>query len=172
MALKPSEKKKNDPIKLEIPQSTDASAVNLLIQNSPPLDTNSLYCNLLQTSHFANTAVVAKMNNNVVGFVSGYIKPEQPDTYFLWQVVVGEAARGKGLAKKMISELFTRDNFRSVRWLETTITPDNQASQHLFTSLAKDWRAEIDISVLFEKSAHFAGQHESEELYRIGPVNR
>ncbi|WP_194756379.1 diaminobutyrate acetyltransferase [Aliidiomarina indica] len=169
MALEPKEE--SDTIKLGIPQSTDASAVHLLIQNSPPLDTNSLYCNLLQTSHFAKTAIVAKMNNDVVGFVSGYIKPEQPDTYFLWQVVVGEAARGRGLAKRMITALFQRDHFANVRWLETTITPDNKASQRLFESLAEGWQAHIDVRVLFEKEAHFAGQHESEELYRIGPVN-
>lgn len=158
-------------IDFSIPQPTDASAVNLLIKNSPPLDTNSLYCNLLQTSHFARTAVVAKMNGEVVGFVSGYLKPEQPDTYFLWQVVVGEAARGKGLAKRMINALFQRDNFSKVAWLETTITPDNEASQRLFKSLAKDWQAAVDVEVIFEKDAHFNGQHDSEELYRIGPVN-
>ena len=158
-------------IDFSIPQPTDASAVNLLIKNSPPLDTNSLYCNLLQTSHFAHTAVVAKMNSEVVGFVSGYLKPEQPDTYFLWQVVVGEVARGKGLAKRMINALFRRDNFSKVAWLETTITPDNEASQRLFKSLAKDWQAGVDVEVIFEKDAHFNGQHDSEELYRIGPVN-
>ncbi|TRW48894.1 diaminobutyrate acetyltransferase [Aliidiomarina halalkaliphila] len=170
MALEPTED--SDKIKLGVPQSTDASAVNLLIQNSPPLDTNSLYCNLLQTSHFANTAIVAKLNDQVVGFVSGYIKPEQPDTYFLWQVVVGEQARGRGLAKHMITALFERDNFRDVHWLETTITPDNTASQRLFKSLASDWQASIDVQVFFDKHAHFAGQHESEELYRIGPLQR
>lgn len=165
----PSEEDNYD-IQFSNPEPTDASAVNLLIKNSPPLDTNSLYCNLLQTSHFARTAVIAKMNSEVVGFVSGYLKPEQPDTYFLWQVVVGEAARGKGLAKRMINALFKRDNFREVYWLETTITPDNLASQKLFNSLADDWQAEVDSKVLFEKEAHFNGQHESEELYRIGPV--
>ncbi|RUO34353.1 diaminobutyrate acetyltransferase [Aliidiomarina shirensis] len=159
-------------IELKIPESEDGLAVNQLVAQNPPLDTNSLYCNLLQTTHFAETAVAAWHDGELVGFVSGYIKPEQPDTYFLWQVVVGEAARGQGLAKRMIQSIFQRSNLAAVRWLETTITPDNEASQRLFKSLARDWSAQIDVNVLFDKQEHFGGQHNSEELYRIGPINK
>lgn len=157
-------------IELKVPESEDGLAVNQLVAQNPPLDTNSLYCNLLQTTHFAKTAVAAWHDGELVGFVSGYIKPEQPDTYFLWQVVVGEAARGQGLAKRMIQSIFERPDLATVTWLETTITPDNEASQRLFKSLARDWNAQVDVSVLFDKQRHFGGQHNSEELYRIGPV--
>jgi L-2,4-diaminobutyric acid acetyltransferase len=157
-------------IQLKVPESEDGLAVNQLVAQNPPLDTNSLYCNLLQTTHFAKTAVAAWHDDELVGFVSGYVKPEQPDTYFLWQVVVGESARGQGLAKRMIQTIFARSDLSAVNWLETTITPDNEASQRLFKSLARDWDAEVDVSVLFDKQRHFGGQHNSEELYRIGPV--
>ncbi|RUO25488.1 diaminobutyrate acetyltransferase [Aliidiomarina minuta] len=158
-------------IKLKIPDPEDGLALNELVEQNPPLDPNSLYCNLLQTSHFAKTAVAAEHEGSLVGFVSGYIKPEQPDTYFLWQVVVGEAARGQGLAKRMVQHLFDRDFFKSVKWLETTITPDNEASQKLFKSLARDWDAGIETKVMFDRERHFGGHHNSEELYRIGPIN-
>lgn len=159
-------------IKLRIPGPEDGLALNELVERNPPLDPNSLYCNLLQTSHFAKTAVAAEHEGNLVGFVSGYIKPDQPDTYFLWQVVVGEAARGQGLAKRMVQELFKRDYFSSVKWLETTITPDNEASQRLFKSLAREWSAGIETEVMFDRERHFGGQHNSEELYRIGPITK
>ncbi|RUO20021.1 diaminobutyrate acetyltransferase [Aliidiomarina iranensis] len=157
-------------IELSEPKPEDGLAVNQLVAENPPLDPNSLYCNLLQTTHFAKTGIAAWHENRLVGFVSGYIKPEQPDTYFLWQVVVGEAARGQGLAKRMIQAIFERTTLANVKWLETTITPDNQASQRLFLSLAQAWEAEVNTSVLFDKQKHFGGQHNSEELYRIGPI--
>lgn len=157
-------------IQLRTPVAEDGLAVHQLIADNPPLDTNSLYCNLLQTSHFANTAIAAEVDGELVGFVSGYLKPEQPDTYFLWQVVVGSAARGQGLAKRMIKALFERPNFAAVNWLETTITPDNEASQKLFRSVARDWQAEVQVSVMFDREQHFGGRHNTEELYRIGPV--
>lgn len=150
--------------------SEDGLAVHQLVASSPPLDTNSLYCNLLQASHFGDTAVAAEMEGELVGFVSGYVKPDTPDTYFLWQVVVGEAARGQGLAKRMVQSLLERSTLQGVRFLETTITPDNEPSQRLFKSLARDWQAELEVSVLFDKDTHFDGQHDSEELYRIGPI--
>lgn len=159
-------------ITLRTPRSDEGLAVHRLVEQSPPLDTNSLYCNLLQTTHFGDTAVAAELDGELVGFVSGYIKPGSPDTYFLWQVVVGEAARGKGLAKKMIQSLMSRDSMKTVSWLETTITPDNEPSQRLFKSLAREWEAELEISVLFDKEQHFGGKHTSEELYRIGPIRR
>src|SRR5690554_7602315 len=49
-------------ISLRKPTVTDGSAVHALIARCAPLDTNSMYCNLLQCFHFAGTAVVAEMN--------------------------------------------------------------------------------------------------------------
>lgn len=159
-------------ITLRKPKSEDGLAVHRLVENSPPLDTNSLYCNLLQTSHFGDTAIAAEAEGELVGFVSGYIKPGDSDTYFLWQVVVGEKARGQGLAKRMVQSLMQRDDLAGVAYLETTITPDNEPSQRLFRALAREWEADLDTSVLFDKDNHFGGRHESEELYRIGPIRR
>lgn len=159
-------------ITLRKPRSEDGLAVHQLVEQSPPLDTNSLYCNLLQTSHFGDTAIAAEANGELVGFVSGYRKPGADDTYFLWQVVVGEKARGQGLAKRMIRSLMARDEMGDVTYLETTITPDNEPSQRLFQALAREWETELDIGVLFDKDSHFGGRHESEELYRIGPIRR
>lgn len=150
--------------------SEDGMAVHRLVASSPALDTNSLYGNLLQTSHFGDTAVAAESDGELVGFVSGYIKPGTADTYFLWQVVVGEAARGQGLAKRMIQSLLERPTLQAVSFLETTITPDNEPSQRLFKALAREWDAGLEVGVLFDKERHFGGQHESEELYRIGPI--
>jgi L-2,4-diaminobutyric acid acetyltransferase len=114
--------------------------------------------------------VAAELNDDLVGFISGYIQPDKPDTLFIWQVAVGEKARGKGLAGRMLKEILARPACVAVRFIETTITPDNQASWGLFESLTNKLGTELKRSVMFERQQHFAGQHETEMLARIGPV--
>ncbi|MGL6159061.1 diaminobutyrate acetyltransferase [Microbulbifer sp.] len=154
---------------LRRPLSEDGAAVHALIGRCPPLDENSIYCNLLQASHFAATSVAAELDGNLVGFVSGYRVPERPDTLFIWQVAVAAEARGIGLAGRMVREILGRPCCAEVRFLETTITPDNRASWALFHGLARKLGAGCDESVLFDRDRHFRGRHDSETLLRIGP---
>src|SRR5690606_24034509 len=86
-------------LSLSRPAPEDGFLLNRLIAASPPLDTNSVYCNLLQTTHFNDTAIAAKLDDELVGFVSGYLLPAKPDTLFIWQIVIAETMRGQGLAK-------------------------------------------------------------------------
>jgi L-2,4-diaminobutyric acid acetyltransferase len=157
-------------IKLRRPVAEDGAAVYELIAQCPPLDTNSMYCNLLQCAHFSATSVAAELDADIVGFISGYIQPDKPDTLFIWQVAVGEKARGQGLASRMLKEILSRAACDAVRFIETTITPDNRASWALFESLTNKLGTELNRSVMFERQQHFAGQHETEMLARIGPV--
>ena len=97
--------------------------------------------------------------------------PRKACTLFIWQVVVSSAARGQGLALRMLRELLRRGQHEEVRYLETTITIDNEASWALFRKLARELDAQINVSVAFDKEAHFCGEHETEHLVRIGPFN-
>lgn len=141
-----------------------------LIAACPPLDANSAYCNLLQCSHFADTCIVAERAGAIVGWVSGYRPPAAPHQFFVWQVAVADAARGQGLARRMIAALFARPAVRSATHLITTVTADNAASWALFESLARDWGATLERSCLFDRDVHFAGAHASEWQASIGPL--
>ena len=159
------------PIELRRPSAKDGASLFDLVERCAPLDPNSLYCNLLQCTHMAETCVAATQGANLVGFFSGYKLPANAETLFLWQVAVDESARGAGLASKMLSHLLARDTCRGVRFIETTITEDNKASWALFERLAKNLKADINSSVMFDKQLHFAGRHDSEMLVRIGPFD-
>lgn len=111
------------------------------------------------------------MNGALVGFISGYLVPERPDTLFIWQVAVDESARGQRLATKMLSHILKRPFCQGVRYLETTITEDNQPSWGLFRTLSKNLGAEYQSAPWLDKQAHFDDQHDSESLIRIGPFN-
>ncbi len=157
---------------LREPVATDGLRVNELVKVSPPLDTNSIYCNLLQCSHFAGTSIAAELDGELVGFISGYQPPQKPTTLFIWQLVVSSKARGRGLAKRMVEGLLNRATLSHIDTLETTIGPDNDASWGVFTSLAKKWNTSINKQVLFESEAHFRGEHDDEILLTIGPLSR
>lgn len=155
------------------------------MRQCPPLDTNSCYLYLLLCHHFSHTCVVAQQGNRVVGFVSAYLPPGEAIStgssttppqgeaggLFIWQVAVHPDVRGQGLATRMLLSLLERDVCRSVRFLETTISPSNQASQRLFEAFAQRLGVSCERSELFAP-ALFGGQHhEAETLFRIGPID-
>lgn len=153
------------------PTPDDGVAAHELIANCPPLDTNSLYCNLLQCSHFSDTSIVAESDFEIVGFVSGYLVPKRLDTLFIWQVAVEESARRQGLALMMLLKLLQRPACHNVCYLEATITEDNTASKALFTNFADQLGVNFTCSKHFLRDIHFDDQHVDEYLYRIGPFN-
>ena len=155
---------------LRIPQATDGYALNQLVKRCPPLDTNSVYCNLLQCTDFSATSIAAdNTEGELVGFISGYRPPARPDTLFIWQVAVDSSMRGQGLAISMLMGLIQRTANEGVCWLETTISPGNGASEALFAKAFRTLGVEAQTSVLFDRTTHFDGQHDDEILYRAGP---
>ncbi len=156
-------------IYLRPPTEHDGAAACHLISQCPPLDNNSLYCNLLQCTHFSNTSVAAVNQDKLVGFSSAYLIPEQTDTLFIWQVAVAEEARGQGLGAKMLKNILMRSQCSHVTYLKTTITESNKASWALFKSMAEKLKTPLTSSVLFDKNQHFSGNHDSEILVCIGP---
>lgn len=160
----------SDELRLRKPEPRDGARVWQLIKECPPLDRNSMYCNILQCTDFADTCIVAELRNRVVGWISGYRPPDDEDTLFIWQVAVHEDARGMGLAKKMLSRLLRRSDCEDVSYLRTTVTPGNAPSRALFRSLADRWDAPLKETAGFDEELHFRGQHESERLITIGPL--
>ncbi len=156
------------------PRSTDGHPLNQLISRCPPLDTNSTYCNLLQCTHFADTSIAAvTQQDELVGFISGYIPPSRPDTLFVWQVAVDERCRGQNVAQRMLMALIDRcQSEQSLHYIETTITPGNTASEALFSRVYQQLSAPIEKTVLFSRKNHFADQHDDEVLWRGGPFTK
>ena len=159
------------PLFIRKPNPDDGWGIYELIKSCPPLDVNSAYAYLLLATQFRETCAVAtNEEGEIVGFVSGYVKSNAPDTYFLWQVAVGEKARGTGLARRLVEAVMTRDQLDDVHHLETTITPDNQASWGLFRRLADRWQAPLNSREYFSTD-QLGGEHDPENLVRIGPFD-
>ncbi len=149
------------------PTVEDGVAMWRLAGETGVLDVNSRYSYLIWCRDFAATSVVAKLDGEVVGFITGYRRPDAPNVLLVWQVAVGAAARGRGVAGTMLDRVFAQAP--GVAFMETTVTPDNEASIAMFTAFARRNSTEIHRSDLF--SADLLGDgHEPENLYRIGPI--
>lgn len=154
---------------IEHPESQDGAALWQLARESGGLDVNSSYAYLLWCRDFRDTSMVARLDGKVVAFVTGYRRPDDPATLLVWQVGVAPAARNRGTASALLDTLLGELIPHGVRYLETTVTEDNTASNTLFRSLAKRWNAPCRHSELFTAN-EFPDGHDPEYLYRIGPL--
>jgi L-2,4-diaminobutyric acid acetyltransferase len=151
------------------PEVSDGVACWRLAEATGVLDVNSRYAYLLWCRDFAATSVVARRDEDLLGFVTGFRRPEEPNTLVVWQVAVDAAARGHGVAAAMLDALF--DRVPEVDHLEATVTPDNTGSIALFSRFAERRGAPVRRSELFDAELLGDG-HEPEILFRIGPVRR
>lgn len=156
-------------VTLRRPHDGDGHTLHHLVSRCAPLDTNSVYCNLLQCTDFAQTSIAAENSEGqLVGFISGYCPPARPDTLFVWQVAVAPELRGQGLALRLLLTLTRNAADQGVRFLETTISPSNKASQALFARAFERLGASFETRPLFVQGRHFPADHEDEVLYRTG----
>ncbi|WP_330258586.1 diaminobutyrate acetyltransferase [Streptomyces murinus] len=155
---------------IDRPATADGAALWRLAKDSKTLDLNSSYSYLLWCRDFAGTSAVARgADGTPVGFITGYVRPDRPDTLLVWQVAVDSAHRGHGIAAALLNGLTARLAESGVTRIETTITPGNTASERLFTSYAERHGAHLTREVLFPAELFPDGPHDSEVLYRIGP---
>jgi diaminobutyrate acetyltransferase len=155
-------------VEFRAPTLDDGAALWRIARDSKVLDLNSSYAYLLWCRDFAATSVVAVVDGEVGGFVTGYLRPERPDTVMVWQVAVDAEQRGRRLARRMLDALADALAERSVRRMETTITPDNEASIRLFASFADGRDAAVEQEPVFPAEL-FPDGHDTELLFRIGP---
>jgi L-2,4-diaminobutyric acid acetyltransferase len=155
-------------IQIKSPSSAYGFQIAELIKNSPPLDLNSTYHYFIQSHYFSETCAIAvNKADKVVGYVSGFHDPRNSNTLFIWQVAISKEARGNGLALKLIH--FILQEHPHVQFIETTITKDNTASISLFNKISNELNTNIIEEPFLDKSKHFLNQHDSENLFRIGP---
>ncbi|WP_267241393.1 diaminobutyrate acetyltransferase [Streptomyces sp. PR69] len=157
---------------IDTPRVEDGAAIWRIARDSEVLDLNSSYSYLLWCRDFAATSVVARgADGEPIAFVTGYVRPDRPEALVVWQVAVDQAHRGKGLAGTLLDALTARVvEAHGIQEIETTVTPDNTASDRLFTAYAKRHGAPLEREVLFDGGLFPEGTHQPEVLYRIGPV--
>ena len=151
----------------------DGSRIHQIAADSKVLDTNTPYAYVLWCHDFAETSVIAEIGGETVGFVTGYLRPTDPTVVMVWQIAVDEQARGRRVAAGLLHALFDAVAPRGAHTLQTTISPDNEASQRLFSSVARARGLTFTRDPLFEASDFTIGDapadHQPEDLYTLAP---
>lgn len=152
------------------PTVNDAHQVWELVKNNKPLDENSKYLYVLLCHQFSKTCCVAESDSKIVGFLSGFISPKNPDTLFVWQAAVDSDFRNAGIAKELVSH--TLCNVDSpVEFVHATVTPSNHASLKFLQNFADHLGAKLVKKPLFSTDV-LGGGHEPEDLVVIGPIQK
>ncbi len=153
-------------IEFRPPTYSDGTRMWEITRDSQVLDVNSSYAYVLWGRDFSASSIVATVDGRVSGFIMGYTRPDRPDTLLVWQVAVDADQRGHGIAGRMLNSLLDRLAPTGVDRLETTISPDNEASKALFGAVARSRGMTIRSEALFAPS-DFPDAHEAEDLYII-----
>jgi L-2,4-diaminobutyric acid acetyltransferase len=152
-----------------VPSLEDAAKIACLAREITELDRYSPYLYLVLCERFADTCAVALDElGECRGFVTGLRDPRYPDTLFVWQVGVRQDTRGQGLGARMLRAILARPAQHGFRFVETTVSPGNLASQRMFAALARELRTECATLCGYPASL-FPEPHEPEPLWRIGP---
>lgn len=159
----------DDGIQLRTPTVADGAGMWEVVKAAGTLDLNSSYLYLLLARDFADTCVVAERQGRVVGFVTGYRRPQRPEVIFLWQVGIRPEMQGHGLGKRLVAAFLRQPGADRASLLETTVTPSNDASRALFRSIARELGTECHVQPCFRAGDFPDSGHEDEELFVIGP---
>lgn len=151
------------------PVPEDGPAVWKLVENTAGLDSNSIYYYTLWFRDFANGSLVATVDDELVGFLTGYRRPDEPDTYFVWQTAVNPRHGIPFLGVKLFQAVADQQVANGARYVEATVSAENKAIIMVLKQFAKKHSAHIETRVLFPSSL-FADSHHDEILYRIGPL--
>lgn len=158
-------------VALRKPNLNDGGDIWQLIRSTKVLDLNSAYYYLILCKYFKNTCIVADSDHQIVGFVSAFIHPENSKVLFVWQVAVDESQRGKGLASTLLEELLSREECSKINFIETTISPSNEASKALFKKFADKLGTKMEETGTISQDAFPSDNHELEQTYQIGPIH-
>ena len=157
------------PLTLRPPAAADGASLHALVRRVGTLDLNSAYAYMLLGRFFSRTSRVACLGDQVVGFVSAFEAPDEPNALFVWQVGVDPSARGLGVASSLLDAAFAASR-PEVDTLLTTVSPSNLASDRLFRAFARRHGAEVALRPGFAASWFPGGAHEDEPFLVIGPL--
>jgi L-2,4-diaminobutyric acid acetyltransferase len=141
----------------------------LLAANKPYVGLNSRYTYFLLARDFSDTCVVVEYDGKIIAFSSGYVSPSRPDTFFNWETVVHRDYRGHSLQKRMLLRQIVSSN---AKYFEGTVNPSNIICQRNFCELAELLNTKCEKRTLFNEEDFADDGHESEVLYRIGPISQ
>lgn len=122
---------------------------------------------LAEAGSYGSTSLVAELDGAVAGAVLAYVLPYDPETLFIWQVIIAEGEEEKGLASLMLGQLMRQEACASVTRVQTAIPSNDERVWGLFRRFASWQRARMDIQPFFTQALAPQRRHENDNLVTI-----
>lgn len=133
------------------------------------LDVNSSYSYLMMTKFFNDRCFVIKENDDVIGFVTGFILKD--DVYFVWQIAIDPDYQGNRLSQVLLqSAVETLMDKHQIKFIQATVSPDNKASMGLFKAISSKYNTFFAVKEGFTEN-HFPDDKPEEKLIQVGPLD-
>lgn len=152
---------------LRSPEAADVDRIEDLMEEFTSRDFSSLKGDLVYNPAFRETSVVAELEGKIVGFVSAYRLPFDPETLFIWHVDVAESARDTGLSSLMLGHLMRQLSCVEVRRVQTAIPQCDERAWALFRRFARWQRSRMEIQPFITQALTPFARHEVDHLVTI-----
>lgn len=156
-------------VTFESPNLSHVKEITRLVDSTHRLDRNSDYAYALWCSEFAENSAVALRDGKVIAFLTGYRRPTDPKTYFLWQTAAEPRHGVPNLGLKLIQYAVEREIQKGARAVEASVDDTNTSIVMLMKGLCRRLGGDLTTDVLFPSSMLSNGddEHHDEILYRI-----
>jgi L-2,4-diaminobutyric acid acetyltransferase len=113
-------------------EEKDFLDVYKFVSDCKPLENYSEHFYKIILRYFRNTCLLAKINEEIVGFVYCFKSQVDKNKLFLWQIGVSSKYRNKKIAKKLIDRIEIIAKDIGCKIIELTVDPENIPSQNFF----------------------------------------
>lgn len=150
---------------LRTPEAEDTCRITDLADGFASGEAYAPQGDFMNNAAFRDTSVVAELEGEVVGFVTAYRLPYDPQTLFVWHADVAEAARDRGLASRMLGHLMRQEACVGITRVQTTITSMDERAWTLFRRFARWQCSHMEIQPFITRALFT--RHEADHLVTV-----
>lgn len=156
----------------QTPVDEDAVSMWSLVKSTPEIDHNSAYCYMIWCRDFGSTTRVIRSAGEVVAFITGYVRPEAPNTLMIWQQVISPTYRGTGLGIKLLHAVADPlIESANIRFVEATVSAVPSPPARTLEKLGASYCAPATSTELYSSNMFPEPGHAPEILVRVGPIS-
>ena len=139
--------------------------LHLHLASCPPLDLHTGFTYWVLTQYNSRYCFAAELDGEICAVLTA-VRTDNPDPQiYVWQVGVGTAARGLGLAGRLLEHLVAAMRRDRIGSFQVSIAPSNHSSLQVFTKFAERSGASLrPVGQLDVKDPYFKVD-ESETVY-------
>jgi L-2,4-diaminobutyric acid acetyltransferase len=152
---------------LRAPLPEDGARIAALAEDFVSRKARNIPETLVGRGAFRETSVLAELAGKLLGWVSAYILPYDPQTLFIWAVEVVKSEQNPGLSSLMLGYLMRQEPRAGLTRVQTVISCDEDRPWALFRQFARWQHSRLDIQPYFTQALTPHKRHENDNLVTI-----